>query len=337
MHVIFHVARKVEVDYSLDLLDVQAPSRNVCGNQDWSPSVLEFIQSPRPLMLVFVSMHGRAWCDSHQRPLQLIAHALGRAKDNDACTVALLADDVLQHVVLGAGAVVDDVHDLRHVFVGNKAVGIADVDNGRRFEKLTRQAPHFFRPRSCEEECLARGGDARHDLANLRLEAHIKHAICLIKNHVRHLVQINLAALKEVVEPAGCGHHYRAAIANVAKLIALGRTTIHAGRRHADASSEFLALLLDLSRQLASWGENKDSGSVPRVLATAVHDVHEAGHKEAKGFPRPSLRHANYVAAFERGRPSLRLDDRRNFETSPRELSSEHLRNRRVGELENRF
>ena len=42
----------------------------------------------------------------------------------------------------------------------------------------------------------------RHDLADLRLEAHVEHAVRLVHHQVVDPAEVDLAALAEVVDPA---------------------------------------------------------------------------------------------------------------------------------------
>ncbi len=53
-------------------------------------------------------------------------------------------------------------------------------------------------------------------MSHLRLEAHVQHAVCLIKDEVRDLPKANLAALEEVVQSPGRGDDDLHAVAQVA-------------------------------------------------------------------------------------------------------------------------
>jgi hypothetical protein len=194
--------------------------------------------------------------------------------------MSLLTDDILEHVLFGAGAVVDDGHDLSNVLVCHQAVRVANIYDGRIGKEFTGQLPHLFGPSSREEKRLARCRDFGHDLSDLRLKPHVKHAVRLIKNHVRNLGEINHATLEEVVEPAGSCNYDSAATAKITQLWSLWRSTVDARRSALDALPKFHGLFLNLGGKLAGGRQNKDRGPVPGILATPVEDMHESGHKK---------------------------------------------------------
>ena len=334
MHVVLHIARKVEVDNSPHILYIKATRSNICSNHDRHPPILEVLQRPVPLVLVFVAVNCSAWRSPGQGPLKLVAHSLSRAENDDSCTRPLLADDILQQKVFCTRAVVDNVHNLSHVLVRHQAVGVANINNGWPVEELAGQPPNFLRPGSGEEERLASRGNASHDFADLRLEAHVKHAVRFVKDHVRNLGEVDLPSLKEIVEPSGRGDYDGAAISKITQLRPLGGATVHASRSHLNALSKLVCLLLDLGCQLAGRGKHEDGWPVPGVLSPTVQNVHKPRHQESQCFARTCLSHTNHVTTLQRCRPSLGLDDRRGFKARPRELLLEHIRKRHIGELE---
>ena len=84
MYIIFWVTWHIEVDHHLDVVDVDASTHNVGGNEDTDASVLEGKHDFFTLTLLEVAMHG-----SHieslalQGEAQLFDFHLGRGKEND--------------------------------------------------------------------------------------------------------------------------------------------------------------------------------------------------------------------------------------------------------------
>ena len=81
---------------------------------------------------------------------------------------------------------------------------------------------HLPRPRRREEQRLPLRRDRPHDPLDLRLEAHVEHAVRLVQDEVRDLVQPDHAALEEVVEAPRGRDDELDAEAEVAELRALG-------------------------------------------------------------------------------------------------------------------
>ena len=100
-------------------------------------------------------MDGGAEHGAGEGALELVAHALGGAEDDDAGPGALGADDLVEEGLLLAARVVDDLDDLRHVLVGRQLVRVADVDDSWVGEELACQLAHLLGPRRGEEERLA--------------------------------------------------------------------------------------------------------------------------------------------------------------------------------------
>jgi len=70
-----------------------------------------------------------------------------------------------------------------------------------------------------------------HDGLDLRLEAHVEHAVGLVKHEVRHAAQVGHAGLQHIDQAPGRRDHDLHAAAQVARLRALGRAAVHAPAR----------------------------------------------------------------------------------------------------------
>jgi hypothetical protein len=65
--------------------------------------------------------------------------------------------------------------------------------------KLRRNRLDLLRPGRAEEERLALLRQQIHNLLDLRLEAHIEHAVCLVEDEVADLADADLLSAEEVV------------------------------------------------------------------------------------------------------------------------------------------
>ena len=118
-------------------------------------------------------MDGRAWNHSRHRPLQLIAHSLGRTEDNDPRAVAFIPDDFLDKRILFSSHIVNHFDNLGNIFIRNQSVSVADVHDGRVRQKFTGKLSHFSRPRCSKEQSLPLR-PARHDISRIGTDKLIK-------------------------------------------------------------------------------------------------------------------------------------------------------------------
>eukprot|EP00955_Chlamydomonas_euryale_P073007 361603-Chlamydomonas_euryale.AAC.10 len=87
-----------------------------------------------------------------------------------------------------------------------------------------------------EEQRLPGPRQCTHNLLDLRLKAHVEHAVGLIQHQVRDLAEADLAGLQKVVQAAGRRDDDGDAVVEVAQLRAFGRAAVHAAA-HACVSS----------------------------------------------------------------------------------------------------
>ena len=119
-----------------------------------------------------------------------------------------------------------------------------------------------------------------HDLADLRFEAHVQHAVCLVQHqvsarhapapHSRDGLQADVVALQQVQHAARRAHQDVAAAAQRRQRVAHGRAAVDDRRGDARAVAELvvtpagggyaLGLLVDLQGQLARGGEDQCGG-----------------------------------------------------------------------------
>ncbi len=81
----------------------------------------------------------------------------------------------------------------------------ADINLHGIVQKFPRDMLNRTRPRRREEKSLPVWANLRHDLADLRLEAHVEHSVGLVEDEVGHAAEVRSAGLEEVDEPPrGC-------------------------------------------------------------------------------------------------------------------------------------
>ena len=86
-----------------------------------------------------------------------------------------------------------------------------------------------FGPRSTEHECLTIGSDLADNLANLRLETHVQHAVSFVHDKIRNPAQVGFLRLEHVDQSAGGRDHNLDTTLEVADLGALGGTAVNGG------------------------------------------------------------------------------------------------------------
>ena len=95
MDIVLSIGRKVVVDNSADVLDIEATGSHVSRNHDGAATSLEVLEGARTLVLVLISVNGGARNLALQAPLELVAHLLGRAEDDDAGTTTLIPGQIM--------------------------------------------------------------------------------------------------------------------------------------------------------------------------------------------------------------------------------------------------
>jgi hypothetical protein len=107
------------------------------------------------------------------------------------------------------------------------------------------------------------------DAANLRLEAHVEHAVGLVENEELDARQRDAAALNHVDEAAGRGDNHVGAAVELAHLKAGVGAAVDDDGAQRRAVAELARLVPDLRRELASRRENQHA----RIRAAAAAAV----------------------------------------------------------------
>mmetsp|Transcript_103586 Transcript_103586/g.278295 ORF Transcript_103586/g.278295 Transcript_103586/m.278295 type:complete len:297 (+) Transcript_103586:356-1246(+) len=271
VHVVLDIAWRVVVDDEGDTLDVQTARSDICGNENLDFTLLEAVQSCLTFALVFVAMDGRA-----RHPLsinllrQLVAHALRGAEDQGLGVAivlvrhaGLLQDAQTDSVLLVAAATLER---LRDVLVALELVAVPDGDGVSAVEELCREAAHTRRPRGREEHGLLVARDLRQDLADLRLEAHVEHAVRLVHAQEAHRLQVDHAALDEVVQATRSSREQVRPAPDIRELRPLRRTAVGQRRDDASRAAKLLGVRIDLNRQFARWCHDQHNGCTRNSL-----------------------------------------------------------------------
>lgn len=278
VNVILGIRREIVVDDPHALLDIQATCSDIGGDHDGAPTRLEVGQDHVTLTLVLVPMDGSSAIPAHVA-LQLVAHSLSGAEDDDARALAMLLQDGLDVTVLLVHAI-DHVHVLRDVLVGLQLVR-ADVDLHRVLHEVGSQLPHFLGPSGSEEHGLPLRRDMLQDFANLGFEPHVQHPVGLVHHQILHLPQADGTHFEEIVQSAwGCDCDVDPR-ADVVELGPFRGTPIQASAGHAGGAPELGTFGLNLCGQLARWGEHKRGRASPGIRAFRV-DVIESRHEEGQ-------------------------------------------------------
>lgn len=237
----------------------------------------------------------------------LVSNALGACEDQNL--VVLVAHDsleVLGHAVtlLEFGA---DLNDLLNAVVSRQIHG-TDVDLDPVLLVVGSKLADFLGPCSGPHAGLTVRTNLTNNLADLRLETHVKHAVSLVENQVGNTAEVGLARLKHVDETSRCGDAHLDTACKVTDLGTLGDTSVDAGVSDARGLSELADLLLNLDSKLTSGGEDQDDRAVTRGEQRLSVDVDDSRKTVGKRLSGTSLGNTNNVATRESHGPTLSLN-----------------------------
>mmetsp|Transcript_80388 Transcript_80388/g.206885 ORF Transcript_80388/g.206885 Transcript_80388/m.206885 type:complete len:467 (-) Transcript_80388:685-2085(-) len=326
VHVVLEVLREVEVDHRRQLWHVEAARRHVGGHEDEAGLRLEVPERLLACWLLLVAVDRSAEVAGlAQVVAQVLARALGAAENEDLCCTLLVqpVQRLHQHLKLLGQARGDD-NRLRDIRVARELVG-ADLDVHNVLLEVTGEPLHSLRPGCRPEQRLPVRPDLPDDLAHVRLEAHVQHAVRLVHDQVGHTSQVCHTNVEKVNEPARRGDDdVRAALQRIL-LVALGGTAVAA---HCPdlARHDLAELCLDLQPELARGRKHQHEWSVALLQRRLRHDVQQARDAERNGLARAGLCDAHHVSAGHGRTPTLGLDRCRRGEALPGEAVEHELR-----------
>eukprot|EP00095_Tigriopus_kingsejongensis_P006845 maker-scaffold82_size396747-snap-gene-2.39 protein:Tk06845 transcript:maker-scaffold82_size396747-snap-gene-2.39-mRNA-1 annotation:"hypothetical protein TcasGA2_TC015389" len=214
------------------------------------------------------------------------------------------------HEIIGFGRVsrvLAHIHDLEDVVIGVKCEG-TNVDLHVVLEEVLGQTPHFLGPGGTPHEHLSIRSDLLDDLTDLRLEAHVQHAVGLVQNEIGSPAQVGLAHFQEIDQSTGGSNDHLTAILEIAKLRAFGSTSEHASVPDLGGAAEFRAHLLDLLGQLTGGSQNQNNGSIASFQIGLMIDMDDTRQEVAQCLTRSGHGNAHHVESRESDGPALRLN-----------------------------
>ena len=196
----------------------------------------------------------------------------------------------------------------------------ADADLDGLDERLARQVLHLARKRGAEHDRLPIGPNVVEYLGDLRLEAHVEHAVGLVEHHVGDAAQIGDAAVvgrQHVDHAAGRAHDDFAAALELGDLLGDVGAAVDGDHVQIERARELLALLGDLHGELARRRHDDRDRTVVALQRRLIHDVAEHGQEEGQRLAAARLRNADHVATGHDDRHALRLNRCRLVESVP--------------------
>ena len=216
-------------------------------------------------------------------PLQLLHEPVGAAlrPGEDEDEAALLLEQLDQRLDLVVGRDRDELVIGLAALEVRRELGVvaARVERVRAGE-LTDLAVE----RGREEHRLALAGQALDDRVDLRLEAHVEHAVGLVEDEDPDRVELEQLPLGQVLEPARRGDDD----VRVLRLLRVGherRAAVDRGDPQALRLGERRELLCDLGRELARRHEDERGGL--RLGGVQALDDRD---REGEGLARPGRR-----------------------------------------------
>ena len=154
-------------------------------------------------------------------------------------------------------------------------------------------------------------GDGRHDSANLRHEAHVRHLIGLIETHNADVVETCLPPLYEVDETAGgCNEQLDTGVQGV-DLVLHGGAAVHGDQTEPTGCDKGLKIAGHLHGEFSCW----DKHQRPWTERLGPLEAFDDREPERKGLPRTGLCLSEYVDAGKPVRNRRRLDGEGGFES----------------------
>ncbi len=180
--------------------------------------------------------------------------------------------------------------------------------------------------RGAEEERLALARRALHDAVDRGPEAHVEHAVGLVEDQGRDLVELHGASLEQVLEPAGRRDQDVGALGELGLALDAGAAVDGRDRERAGVRDR-AQLLDDLTGQLARRHEHECGGARVGGL-----DAVDERHAEGERLARAGGRLDEHVAPGEHVGDDERLHGEGLFDPSLGEGGDHGARGAEVGE-----
>jgi hypothetical protein len=167
--------------------------------------------------------------------------------------------------------------------VGREVHG-TNVDLDEVVEELGSELANFLGPGGRPHQSLTIGSNLAYDLANLRLETHVKHTVSLVKYQVGDTTEVSLSGFEHVDKPTRSGDANLHTAGKVANLRATRDTTVHAGVPNAGRAAKLCDFLLDLDGKFTGGSEDEDDGAITGGKEGLGVDVNDSGQTVREGL-----------------------------------------------------
>ena len=267
---------QVDVHDAGDLLDVEATGGHVGGHQGGDAAAVEVGEALVALGLAATTVDHRGL---HAHGVQLLGEAVGAVLGaGEQHRAAGLADDVGRQVrTIGRVGRPEQVGGLALVLhLGGDAVprGVVEVGAGQAVGRAVE--------RGREQHGLTLAAALVDDAAHTGQEAHVGHAVGLVDDDDRDVVELHVALLDEVFEPARAGDEHVDTTAQVVDLRALADAAVHRRRPLLADAAHVGQDRVDLGGELPGGGEHEGGGTVRHALAHAGDERRGEGERLAR-------------------------------------------------------
>ena len=138
-----------------------------------------------------------------------------------------------------------------------------------------------------------------NDLPDVVDEAHVQHAVGLIKNQELDLVELQAVALDEVEQPPGRRHHYLDAGHHRTDLASHRDTADRQRRGQAHMAAISIEAVQDLPRQFTGRAQHQHAAGFGLRLEAVLQDTIKDREREGGGLAGAGLGDADDVTAGE--------------------------------------
>merc|ERR1711963_880973 len=326
VNIIVDVMREIIVDHMEDVVDIQTTSSHISGDENGTFLRAEELESSFTLVAITMNSNGGVTLVV-QEVFNVVAVALGLNEDQRKTRDSI--QKVKESLLLVAFVHADDA--LANRFGGRTHT--THLQKDIILQEISSQLLNLSGEGSAEHQSLALRA-VRHvlvfdDVADLRFETHIQHAISLIHHKEADFREGDTSTLEHVVEATGGGDDDVAALLQLAELRTDIRTTIGDAATERRTVAELAGFKMNLLRQFASGRHNQGDRVGLSATATTIGFLRRFGatirivftetgqgrEKEGSCLSRSSLGTGHQIASSHNNGKSVLLDGGGNLVT----------------------
>mmetsp|Transcript_14202 Transcript_14202/g.43574 ORF Transcript_14202/g.43574 Transcript_14202/m.43574 type:complete len:420 (+) Transcript_14202:1502-2761(+) len=315
VYVVLVVVWHLVVDDTHKILDVKSARSNRCGYEQRDVTRLEICDCRVPVVLPHPTVQRRArQLLSEQLAEKRVTCLLGVDEDEQLTVVIVSPQQLAQPGQLGLlGEHLDMLLDR----VGD------DRDTTRdNLHRLGEDAACEFLDgggeSGGEKHRLPVGPRVGHDPVDLRREAHIEHAVCLVEHYVGDAPQVGHTARiggEHVDHSSGRAHHHFGATLEFGNLLLDRRAAIDGDNADAGCPAELVHLAVHLHRQLARRNHDERDRPIAVCERRLIEHVPQHGECVAHRLARSCLCDGDDIAPLHDSGQCLRLNGERGIVT----------------------